>query len=71
MCGPEESVLGRNIDSVVWRFKTSMPTRFPIAKGAVRICGAIIDVDSNSGTCMAIKRLSELHPALADAEAEA
>jgi len=69
MCGPEESVLGRNIDSVVWRFKTSMPTRFPIAKGAVRICGAIIDVDSNSGTCLAIKRLSELHPAAAEAEA--
>jgi len=27
MCGPEESVLGRNIESVVWRFKSGMPTR--------------------------------------------
>jgi len=58
MCGPEESVLGRNIDSVVWRFKTGMPTRFPIAKGPVRLCGVILEVDSNSGACLAIKRLS-------------
>ena len=60
MCGPEESVLGRNIDSVVWRFKTGMPTRFPIAKGPVRLCGVILDVDANSGRCVAIKRLSLL-----------
>ena len=45
MCGPEESVLGRSIESVVWRFKSGMPTRFPIAKGPVRLCGAIMDVN--------------------------
>ena len=39
MCGPEESILGRSIESVVWRFKSGMPTRFPIAKGPVRLCG--------------------------------
>lgn len=60
MCGPDESVLGRTIESVVWRFKSGMPTRFPIAKGPVRICGAIMDVDMESGTCLAIKRVSIL-----------
>lgn len=60
MCGPEESVLGRTIDSVVWRFKASMPTRFPIAKGPVRLCGVISDVDSETGSCLAIKRFSLL-----------
>jgi metallophosphoesterase (TIGR00282 family) len=58
MCGPEASVLGRNIESVVWRFKSSMPTRFPIAKGPVRLCGVIVDIDTQSGACLAIKRLS-------------
>ncbi len=58
MCGPEDSVLGRTIDSVVWRFKTGMPTRFPIAKGKVRICGAIVDADSETGACISIRRLS-------------
>jgi 2',3'-cyclic-nucleotide 2'-phosphodiesterase len=58
MCGPEESVLGRSIESVVWRFKSSMPTRFPVAKGPVRLCGVIVDVDAESGRCLAIRRLS-------------
>ena len=58
MCGPEDSVLGRTIESVVWRFKTGMPTRFPIAKGRVRLCGAIVDVDSETGACIGIRRLS-------------
>lgn len=62
MCGPEESVLGRNIESVVWRFKSSMPTRFPIAKGPVRLCGVIVDVDVETGSCLAIRRLSLLLP---------
>lgn len=60
MCGPEESVLGRCIDSVVWRFKTGLPTRFPIAKGPARLCGAILEVDVASGACLDIRRLSLL-----------
>ena len=62
MCGPEESVLGRSIESVVWRFKSGMPTRFPIAKGPVRLCGVIVEVDSETGTCLAIRRLSKMVP---------
>jgi metallophosphoesterase (TIGR00282 family) len=60
MCGPEESILGRNIESVVWRFKTNLPTRFPIATGVVRLCGAIMDVETESGACRALRRLSLL-----------
>jgi metallophosphoesterase (TIGR00282 family) len=60
MCGPDQSVLGRSIDSVVWRFRTGMPTRFPIAKGPVRLCGAILDVDMATGACLTLKRLSLL-----------
>jgi calcineurin-like phosphoesterase len=58
MCGPEESILGRSIESVVWRFKTGMPTRFPVAKGQVRICGVMADIDSESGRCLAIQRVA-------------
>ena len=62
MCGPEESVLGRSIESVVWRFKTGMPTRFPVAKGDVRICGVAVDVDTATGRCLKIERVSVLVP---------
>ena len=58
MCGPTESVLGRNIESVVWRFKTGMPTRFPIAKGNVRLGGVIVDVETETGRSLTIRRVS-------------
>lgn len=62
MCGPDVSVLGRNVESVVWRFKTGMPTRFPVAKGQVRLCGAIVDIDEETGVATAIERYNELLP---------
>ncbi len=61
MCGPAESVLGREIASVVWRFRTGLPTRFPVAKGPVRICGVIVEVDEESGQAVEVKRVDELH----------
>jgi 2',3'-cyclic-nucleotide 2'-phosphodiesterase len=60
MCGPDDSVLGRAIDSVVWRFRSGMPTRFPIAKGPVRLCGVIVDVETATGRCSEIRRVSLL-----------
>lgn len=62
MCGPEASILGRNIESVVWRFRTNMPTRFPVAKGAVRLCGVMIDANPESGSCTKIEKVSVLLP---------
>jgi len=59
MCGAEESVLGRCIESVVWRFKSGMPTRFPIAKGPVKLCGVVIDADIATGRCVSIERFAE------------
>lgn len=60
MCGPHHSVLGRAVDSVVWRFRTGMPTRFPIAKGSVELGGMIVDVDTETGMAIAVKRLREI-----------
>jgi 2',3'-cyclic-nucleotide 2'-phosphodiesterase len=60
MCGPEESILGRNIESVVWRFKSGMPTRFPIGRGDVRLCGVVVDVAVDGGACVHITRFNEL-----------
>lgn len=58
MCGPDDSVLGRSVESVVWRFRSSMPTRFPVAKGPVRLCGLLADLDPQSGRCLSIERFN-------------
>ena len=69
MCGPEQSVLGRSIESVVWRHKSGMPTRFPVAKGPVRLCGVIVDVEVATGHCTAIRRVSLQVPEAAEPSA--
>jgi metallophosphoesterase (TIGR00282 family) len=59
MCGPLDSVLGRETGPVVERFLTSTPRRFPVAKGPVGLRGALVDVDEITGKALAIRRFSE------------
>lgn len=61
MCGPEVSVLGRCVESVVWRFRSGMPTRFPIAQGPVKLCGVIIEADIATGRCLEIRRFAKTY----------
>lgn len=60
MCGPDDSVIGRDVASVVWRFENCMPTRFPIAKGPVRLCGVFMDIDMETGNALAIERFTHV-----------
>ncbi len=60
MCGPVESVLGRDIESIVRRFLTSRPITYPVAKGPVKLHGALIDIDESTGRALAIERVAHL-----------
>ncbi len=60
MCGPDESILGRDIEPIVTRFQNNLPVNFPIAKGPVRLCGVIVDIDPATGRATSIERLNEL-----------
>lgn len=57
MCGPEDSILGREPDAVLQKFLTAMPATLPIAKGGVRICGVWVDVDAETGKAVQIERV--------------
>jgi len=57
--GPHESVLGREIEPVVRRFLTAMPQRFEVARGGVRLQGALIELDESTGKALKIERVSE------------
>ncbi len=60
MCGPAQSILGRAIDPIVNRFISNLPAPFPVAKGEVRLCGAIVKVDEKNGRAVGITRVNEL-----------
>jgi metallophosphoesterase (TIGR00282 family) len=57
--GPQESVLGREIQPVLQRFRTAMPQRFEVARNDIKLHGAVIEVDNVSGKSVGIQRISE------------
>lgn len=60
MCGPDESILGRDVEAILEKFRTAMPVVFPVAQGPVRLCGVIVDVDEATGCCVEIQRFQRL-----------
>jgi hypothetical protein len=62
MTGPVDSVIGMNREMVVHRFTTFMPTRFEVASGPAQLCGAVIEVDTNTGHATHILRIQHMLP---------
>jgi 2',3'-cyclic-nucleotide 2'-phosphodiesterase len=61
MCGPVESCLGREIGPIIEKFLTGRPVLFPVARGPVKLHGALIDIDEQTGRAVNIERLSQLY----------
>ena len=64
MCGPIESCLGRDVTSIVTRFLNNLPAPFPVARGDVKLSGAVIDIDETTGQALAIERFARVIPAV-------
>lgn len=60
MCGPTESVLGREIEPIIARFINNLPVQFPVARGPVKLHGALIEVDEATGRALSIERVAQL-----------
>ena len=60
MCGPKESILGRRVEPILHRMKTSMPQTMPVAKGPVEIRGVLVDIDITTGKAVDIERIAEI-----------
>ncbi len=62
MCGPDFSILGRTPDPIIEKFKDGMPRRFPVAKGDVRLCGALVTIEPATGMACSIERINRIVP---------
>lgn len=60
MCGPDDSILGRRVDAILARFQNNLPVQFPVARGPVRLCGMIVDIDTSTGHAIDVRRFTEL-----------
>ena len=59
MTGAKDSILGRDLASVLNKFMTGMPSKFEIAEKDVALEGALIDVDEATGRARKITRVRE------------
>jgi metallophosphoesterase (TIGR00282 family) len=55
MTGPHDSVIGVEVELAVRRMRTGMPVRFETARGDVRIEGAVIECDPETGRASSIE----------------
>lgn len=60
MTGPHESVLGREIEPVIGRFRDGMPRRFEVATGDVRLSGTLVEFNE-TGRATRVEWLSVRH----------
>lgn len=56
MTGPECSILGVDRNVIVQRFLNGMPQKFVVANGPGQFCGAIFEVDTETGKTLNIER---------------
>jgi calcineurin-like phosphoesterase len=59
MCGPYDSVLGREVAPVLGRFLDGMPRRFTVAEENVQLWGVLIDIEPGKRGCVAAETFRE------------
>jgi metallophosphoesterase (TIGR00282 family) len=60
MCGPYDSVIGRDPEFVLKAMTTGVHVPFPMGEGGEAVCGAVIEVDTGSGKALRIERIELL-----------
>jgi calcineurin-like phosphoesterase len=56
-CGPHESVIGRDIPSVLQKYRTLLPNKFYIAKEGLQADGVCVEADPATGHALRIERI--------------
>ncbi len=62
MCGAQDSIIGDEVDAVLRRFLTQLPTRLPAADGPAVINGLLIETGPDGRTATAISRCDRTVP---------
>lgn len=57
MTGPYDSVIGMKKEVVLRKLRCQIPTKFEVADGDVRLCGAICEIDVDARRALKIERV--------------
>ena len=58
MCGPRHSIIGTDVQTVIRKFRTHLPTHFTVADSETVCNGAIFDVDTATRRVTNVARIS-------------
>lgn len=59
MTGPDDSIIGDDIDKVIQRFLTQLPHRLSVGKGKAVLNAVLVSVDNITGRAFAIERIQK------------
>ena len=62
MVGPLNSIIGDEVEDVLQRFLTAMPSRLNVASGPVHFSSVLVEVDEGSGRAQTITRIDQEVP---------
>ncbi len=54
MTGPYDSVIGRDVASVIARYKTLLPQKWHLSRQDLRACGVALEIEESSGRALQI-----------------
>ena len=57
MCGPYDSVIGRDIDAVIRHMTTALPVHYEMGQHDARVCGVFVEVSEDTGLANRIERI--------------
>lgn len=57
MCGPYDSIIGRDIDESINRMVNKEMTRYTMAESEAILCGVVIEIDDNTNKPISIERI--------------
>lgn len=57
MCGPTDSIIGSDIQTVIRRFRTHLPTHFTVADGPIAANGAIYKFNTDTMRTESVRRI--------------
>ena len=57
MCGPYDSVIGRDTDAVVRHMTTALPVQYEMGQGDARVCGVFTEISEDTGLANRIERI--------------
>ncbi|HHW14221.1 MAG TPA: TIGR00282 family metallophosphoesterase [Firmicutes bacterium] len=60
MVGPRDSVLGMETATILQRFKTQMPARFPVASGPVAVNAIFLEVEVETGRALRFEQVLDV-----------